>query len=135
MFLLSTSCKRILFITDIKEIILFSKKSCSRTLLLALHGQIVPKTNVESDSQAAWLGRDIVVFSIYCIPLSVYVMSDHLFLLECTYLKYHPLTANVLHFAGQFEQIRISWYQRNRTALIKVNCPVFVELGGFRIRT
>lgn len=43
--------------------------------------------------------------------------------------------ANVVHFAVQFEQIRISWYQRNQPALIKVNCPTFVKLGGFRSRT
>jgi len=125
--LLSTLCKRILVITDTKEIIFFSPKSCSRTLLLALHGQVVPGAKAESDSQA-------VVF-VYSVPLSVYLMSDNLLVLACTYLTCHPLTANVVHFAAQFERIRISWYQRNQSALIKVNCPTFLELCGFRSRT
>lgn len=62
-------------------------------------------------------------------------MSDNLLVLDCTYLKYHLLTANAVHFAVQFEQIRISWYQRNQPALIKVNYQTLVELGGFRSRT
>lgn len=117
-----------------KEVIFFAPKCCSRTLLLALQGarlyleQKLSQTSKQPDEEVTWL------LSPLTASHSVHE-SDNLLVLDCTYLKYHPLMANVVHFAVQFEQIRISWYQRNQPALIKVNCPTFVKLGGFRSRT
>jgi len=62
-------------------------------------------------------------------------MYVKLLVLYCTYLKYHPQAANIVHFAVQFERIRISWYWGNHHASIEVNCPTIVKVGGFRSRT